>query len=231
MDSEAGGTLAPPVIVAPAGAKAGPREPFDRWFSIWVAPRATIRQILDTNPRAGVRTLVIAGGVIEALGLPFTRRLTAVVPFPVALQTACAVVLVPLFALIGLYFVGWLLSLTGRWLEGRGDSVAVRAAIAWAYVPRIWSGLLLLPLYILLAGGAYPDQAEDLSGNLLAGLVVGTIGFLEFVVAVWQLVILLKGVGEAHRFSAWRAFGALLLSLLLLGIPVTLLAITAILIS
>ena len=54
--------------------------------------------------------------------------------------------------LIGVYLMGALLKITGRWIGGLGDWSAVRAAVAWAQVPAIWAILLWLPRAALLGG-------------------------------------------------------------------------------
>ena len=41
-----------------------PRNP---WFSMWLHPRRTIRQIVETNPERLVMSLAAVGGIAEAL--------------------------------------------------------------------------------------------------------------------------------------------------------------------
>jgi hypothetical protein len=123
-----------------------------------------------------------------------------------------AVVLCPIASLIGLYLFGWLISVTGRWLEGSGDGVAVRAAMAWSNVPAIWGGLLLIPRYMTL--DTQPADPADLLHNPGALFMEGILGMLGLALLVWQLVVLFKCIGEAHGFSAWRALGGCILALI-----------------
>lgn len=199
----------PPATPGPPGERLNP------WISIWTMPRATMRQILDTDPRRLVIPLALIAGVVGALGavpaLPsLTDRFSA---GPGVMALALALVLVPLCSLLMLYVVGWLLSVTGRWLDGTGDSVGMRAALAWSNVPAIWGGLLLIPHFVTL--GARPADPADLLHNPGALFLEGILGLLKLVLAVWQLVVLLKCVGEAHGFSAWRALGAGILAFLI----------------
>jgi len=46
---------------------------------------------------------------------------------------------------------------------------------------------------------------------------------LGAVVVVWRIVVFLKCLAEAHRFSAWHALGAALIGIVLLGIPLAIL--------
>ena len=106
------------------------------------------------------------------------------------------------------YIVAWWLGFVGRRvLGGRGTTQEVRAAIAWSQVPNIAVlGLVLIQLPFL--------QVQWLAGLMTAAILI---------VGIWGLVIGLKCLGEAHRFSAWRAFGTTLLALL----PVMLLGVLA----
>ncbi len=195
-----------------------PPEHLNPWFSIWLRPRATMRRILDTDPRRRVHLLVILSGIVAGLGFPLEREITRNIPLGTPVLAVAAAVAAPLIGLAGLYVSGFLIAMTGRWLGGRGDGVAVRAALAWSNIPSIWGGLLLLPRYVLVAGKANPLDSAGMPGNLPALFLVAVLGIIQFTIAVWQLVILLKCVGEGHGFSAWHALGAVLLALLLLGV-------------
>jgi hypothetical protein len=42
------------------------------------------------------------------------------------------------------------------------------------------------------------------------------LGLIELIGAIWAIVISLKCLGQAHKFSAWRALGSVLLAVLVL---------------
>jgi hypothetical protein len=180
-------------------------------------PRATLRQILAADPRRMVVPLVLIAGVVGALGvIPNAPNL----PAPLAvlggpLLFAFALVVFPLGGVVVLYLFGWLLALTGRWLDGSGSAVALRAAIAWSNVPAIWGGLLLIPRFLTI--DSQPADPSDLLHNPMALLLEAVLLILGLTLLVWQVVIGLKCVGEAHAFSAWRALGAVILSVILVG--------------
>jgi len=207
-----------PTAPAPPNLPPGPVVPeLSPLLAVWVRPRRTMRAILDGSPRRLVHTLTI-GAAISALLVGFTRSplgLHLGVPFVVA----GAIISGALWGLVWLYLGGWLIGVTGRWLEGRADAVMVRAAIAWSSVPRIAS-LLLLPAFIVLLGErafAYDAMANPLDGAAAAMLLL--LSLIEFTLDIYGLILLVKCVGEAHRFSAWRGLGAVLLALLLISVP------------
>jgi hypothetical protein len=181
-----------------------------------------MRKILDEDPRRWVITLALSTGVVSGLTIATVPGLPGYLPRPIV--AVAGMTLLPLVSLVGLFVGGFLVRVTGGWLEGRGDGVAVRSALAWSLVPGLCIGLLfVLPQNLLLAalGGDF-DPADPFAdpGYLLARLVFGFIGLG---LGIWQLVIKMKCLGEAHRFSAWRAFGAYILAWLLVFAPLAVL--------
>src|SRR5258708_37535716 len=81
------------------------------------------------------------------------------------------------------------------------------AALAWTQVPTIVGELILLAA--LFAGvpmpRVFPGRLPQIDPAFYKVMVV------EGVLFVWGFVISLKCVGEVHRFSAWRAFVAILI--------------------
>ena len=80
----------------------------------------------------------------------------------------------------------------------------MRAAIAWSEVPGI-AGEIVLLIAILMGipmPQATPGAMPHIDPAFYKFMVV------EAVLGVWGFVILLKTIGEVHRFSAWRAFVA-----------------------
>jgi len=231
MEGLNGSADLPPVIAPPSGlepsppflppaGRAGPRNP---WLSIWVRPRATMRHILDGDPRRRVVLLMLLSGACDALR---SRSPEMAEELPLSVLVAVKIAGGALAGLVVLYLGGFLLRVTGRWLEGRGDGVALRAALAWSNVTSIGAFLLWLPLLAVFGGGAFTLDPADLQGDLPALAFVMLIGFLLAATGGWGFIVCLKCVAEAHRFSAWRALGAVILSVLLalapLAVPVLL---------
>lgn len=210
--------LPPPDDATPVPA----RNPLNPWISLWTRPRATMRQILAARPRRFVHRLVVLGWTAGmAQGLVMSdwgdRVPTSLLPVVFVLTAAFGSVV----GLAFLYLNGLLLRVTGGWLEGQADAASVRAVLAWNQaVPSVWR-LLLIPPWIAALGDEtfhFRFRLERVlePGFLLMLLVQGAVG-------LWQLLVLLQCLGEAHRFSAWRALGAVVLEVLILLAPVAIL--------
>jgi hypothetical protein len=191
------------------------------FLTIWLRPRATIRGILDSNPGYLVIPLAMAGGVIQTLDRAAQRD--AGDQMPLAGILILALVLGPISGLIGVYLGGAMLGWAGRKLGGHGASQDVRAALAWSEVPV----LATIPLWILqlavVGHEMFTSNTPVLDSNPGIGMVLLVTGLIELVLAFWFFVTMLKCLGEAHGFSAWKALGSLLFLTLLIAIPVVIL--------
>jgi len=188
------GVLPPPIVI----------EPSTPWLSIWTRPRATLRLILATDPRRGVFRLAALGGIAEFLALCVREGVgdTYSIPVLLALSLGAGTVL----GILGILVFTAVIAPIGRWLKGRGGSAEVMAALAWANVPAIWGLLLWLPRAALLGEETFHPLPAIVQGNPEALLFFGFLQFLQVVIGLWGFAITLKCLGEAHGFSAWRAF-------------------------
>jgi hypothetical protein len=214
----------PPPPAAPPVGPGGAQQPLNPWFSIWAMPRATMRQILDTNPGRLVHVLAILGGVVEVM-----RAHLPSPPFALDLgpMIALKAILGAIAGIFALYLWSILLWMTGRWLGGQGGFVAVRAAVAWSNVPLIWTTLLWLPLLAYLGVEAFNFDPQTILEEPAGLLLMIPLGLMALAAGIWWLVILMKCLGEAHRFSAWHAFGASLIACIIFAIPVIMLVVAA----
>lgn len=196
------------------------------WTSIWTRPRATIRQIVDTDPKYMVIPLAILGGIVQAFDNASTRNLGDELPLGGII--VAALIGGPIGGLISLYLAGWFLRVTGGWLGGKANAEKVRAAIAWGQVPAI-ATLPLIGVQIALFGiEMFTEFTPELDANDQMLYVLLATGVGEMILGIWAIVAVIKCVAEVHEFSAWRGLGAMFLAFLVLFgillIPIALLA-------
>jgi hypothetical protein len=199
------------------------------WFSIWTKPRATMRQILDTDPKRHVIVLGMAAAVATALDRASTKSLGD--KYQLHLILGIPILLSPLTGLIYVYLYGALLRWTGKWIGGRGTAEGMRAAVAWPHVVTAWVLPLWVPQLLIYGRELFTTETPKIDANPfpLLGLFV-----LELVATAWFIVVFLKCVGEAQGFSAWRSLGNVVISLAVVGgvvlfifLPIVLLSVLA----
>ncbi|MBN1993686.1 MAG: hypothetical protein JW953_13375 [Anaerolineae bacterium] len=125
--------------------------------------------------------------------------------------------------LAGLYSVGW-----GGWFGGQANAVQVRAAIAWASVPKIWGLLLWLPQLIIFRQELFVSFTPRIDTNPMLLLLLLGFGALELVIDGWAFIVLLKCLGEVHQFSAWKALGTVVTTTLIIGVPMLILVLVVV---
>jgi hypothetical protein len=181
---------------------------------MWFAPRRTLRAILDSGDRRAVLPLAAALGVSQALDQAANHDMGARAGLPAILATGIAVGAVagPLVLLLAGSVLRW----TGSWLGGRGSAVELRTGLAWGQVPAVSALPLWVP--VILAGGrevfrAAPELSASATATVLA------CGIAMAGAALWGAATSVLCVAEAHRFSAWKGLGTVLLGLLVVALP------------
>lgn len=176
------------------------------WGDLWIHPKKTIRHLIDTSPKKIIIWLVIISGVLSAIStigmiwLRYPDRESAHHPLFILATLVAGAIL----GIIYLYFWGWLFSLTGNWIEGKGNFTQVKCAVGWSHWPFIIVNIL----------------------NIISMLVVQTFwlqvtfSILTLIAAIWWIVIFFNVLGEAHRFSAWKGVLAFLIAQVLVFVAV-----------
>ena len=190
---------------------------FHPWVSIWIKPRETIRCIVSTDPTRQVILLAALGGIAQSLDRAASEYFGDKLSMPVLLIMILA--LGPIGGVISLYILGALFRWTGSWFGGDATTEEVRAAIAWSNVPIIWALLLWIPKLALFGEELFKSATPRMDANLLLIILLFIFGIVELVIGIWTFIVFLKCLGEVHRFSVWKALGAVLVpSLVLIGI-------------
>jgi hypothetical protein len=192
------------------------------WFSMWLRPRATIRQIVATDPNRLVIALAMLIGVLEVLNRASNQSMGDRLSLGAILATA--VVLGPFLGLIMIHLYAWLVRWTGRMLSGRADLVQIRAALVWGYVPTIWTALTWVPALLILQKELFTTDTPQIESSLRHLLLLLGVTFAQIVGAIWSLVAICKGLGQVQGFSAWKALGNAILAGLVVIVPIVVVA-------
>lgn len=200
-------------------------EDWSSWLLVWFRPRYTIRRFLDSERplRHSVAISMIAGA-FNALqraserGIGDKYGIGELVPLSVLF--GCAI------GFVFYYLASMVLKATGKWLGGQGTSADLRVALTRGVnAPTILLGLLWL-LQLLALGrevGAGDDSVFDIFS--FRDRLEFLFAVINFILAIWILVIALKAIGEAHRFSAGKAFLCTLIPGLILVLAITVIAV------
>lgn len=192
-------------------------------LSIWLHPRATIRRLLDSNPRRGVLVLAMFYGFARALAYGMDHLLGEEYGLPgLALLILVAV---PLATVLLLYLAAWVTHMSASRLGGTGTRASVRAALAWSTIPQILSALLATVPSLILNGAA-AFYSTNLRTDVLVDPVTGcapllcVASLLTPLLLLWSLVLSIVCVSEAMAISPSRAAASALLGAAAAAVPI-----------
>lgn len=188
------------------------------FLQIWVKPRETIRKIVAMDPTKYVIPLAMLAGVGQALDRASSRSIGDSIPL-VAILAIC-VILGPIGGLISLYIGGALFRWSGSLLGGQATSQEVRAAIAWSSVPTTAVLPLWIPELLIFGEELFTSATPRIAANPFLTILLLGFAAIEIIAAIWAFVISLQSLGEVHRFSAWKALGAIILGILVILVPI-----------
>jgi hypothetical protein len=187
------------------------------WISIWTKPRATIQQIVDTNPERLVLLLAGVGGFSTVLNHASTKSLGDKLDWPMLFLIAAIVG--PVAGIITLYIASALIRWTGNWIGGKATSQHIRAAMAWSTVPEVFALPLWIPLLGIFGQEMFTSEMPRLQANPSLSIVFFSLAAIGLAIGIWEFVIYLKCLGQVQGFSAWKALGNSLLALMVVVLP------------
>lgn len=173
------------------------------WLSIWTQPKKTIRAIVNTDAKMGFLILCAIYGLPLAFNLAQSFAFSTSVPVWAILVGS--LVVCTFLGVIGISISAWLLHFTGRYLKGKADYTAVRAAVAWSNVPNIVTIGMWVLLLIVFGGNVFnKDFSQGQYFGYQAGILF-IVMLVESVVSIWGFIILLNALAEVQGFSIFRA--------------------------
>lgn len=193
------------------------------WFSMWTKPRTTMQQIIEHDPQRFILPLVMLAGVQQVLDRASFKSLGDKFDWPTIVMIA--LVAGPVAGIIGLYLFSLVLHWTGKWLGGQASLEHIRAAYAWSSIPVIWMLLQWPPAILVFGQDLFTEEMPLVESSMGLSVAMMIYGLIMLIVGIWGFIILLKCLGQVQQFSAWKALGNMLVSILIFVIPVIFLAV------
>jgi len=187
------------------------------FLKIWTTPRPVFKYINDNSYGKYVTVLLVFAGMLDAFDRATTQHMGNIMPvWGVLLLCICGGAL---FGWISYYIYAALLSWTGSWLKGEGNTDSILRVLAYALIPTVLS---LIPLALKIAAyGNGVFTTEGLPGANWSDMIFQYgIGAVNLVLNVCTLVLYVVGISEVQKFSVWKAILNLLLPILIIGVPI-----------
>jgi len=186
----------------------------DIFTKIWMSPREVFKFINDTRYAKFTTLLLILGGITSALNNATSRNMGDLLPLWGVLM-AC-VIGGAVFGWLYFYVYAALMSWTGKWLKGVGNTRSLFRMMSYALIPSLVVLLTFILRVVLFGNNEFQRNVDMFDNAFLTTSVYTVTAFIEIVIGVWTLVILVIGISEVQKLSIWKSILNLILPALLL---------------
>jgi len=181
---------------------------------IWMSPRKVFKFINDSNYNELTTVLLIFGGIASTLNNASGRNIGDHVPLW-AVLIAC-VFGGAIFGWISFYIYAALLSWTGKWLKGVGNTTSLLRMMSCAIIPSLIIILLFILRIILYGNEVFQSNFDIYGKGTLTIMVYAFTAFVEVAIGIWTLVILVIGISEVQKLSIWKSILNMILPVIVL---------------
>lgn len=194
----------------------------DIFIKIWTSPREVFKFINDNRYDKYVNELLFFAGISRA----FDRASLNEMGDRMSLLTILisCIIVGGLLGWISYYIYAALLSWTGKWIKGQGDTKSILRIISYAMTPAILALIFLIPQIGIYGNEMFKSDGDTISAGLVGNILFYGSFFLELSLAVWTMVFCVVGVSEVQKLSIGNAILNLLLPLLVFAIPIIIIA-------
>ena len=171
------------------------------WLSMWTRPRATIRQIVNDDPKRLtllVAALIGIAGVEACDAMMVVREARPLARIPVMPAVLAGAVQ----GVMGLYVGALLIQWTGKLIRSTADRTHIRAALAWSGVPTAWSLVIWIAINLMGRRASFTDGTSNLDANPQLPMLLLPLAVSGTVMIAWHPFVMFKALAEVQGVSA-----------------------------
>ena len=189
---------------------------------IWFKPRMVFKYINDSQYDKYVYVLLILAGIMKSFDRAVDKNMGD--NLSLIFVISICILLGGLLGWISYYIYTALISWTGKWLDGKGDTKSLLRMTSYAMIPAILA-LVFIILQVGLFGIELFQSGFDVSSYGLVSIVIYFITLIfEIILGLWSLVIFVIGLSEIQKLSIGKSILNMLLPVFIIIIPIALIA-------
>ncbi|WP_299444186.1 Yip1 family protein [uncultured Aquimarina sp.] len=188
---------------------------------IWTKPRKVFKFINDKHYGKYVNLLLVLAGISRAFDRASTKNMGDQMSIWAIL--GMCIIFGGLLGWISYYLYAALLSWTGKWLDGKGDTTSIVRILSYAMTPAIIALLFLIPQIGIYGNEIFKADGDITSAGLISNIIVYGSMILEFILGIWTVVFCVIGVSEVQKLSIGKSILNLLLPMLVFAVPIIIL--------
>jgi hypothetical protein len=189
---------------------------------IWTDPRSVFKYLHENQYDKYVNLLLVLAGISKTFDRASSKNMGDTLPL-IAVIGLC-IILGGLVGWISTYIYAALLSWTGKWLNGKGNTVSLLRMMAHAMIPSIAALLMLIPQIGLFGNSIFQSEIDiSVYGYISVGIFYFSL-FIELSLTIYTLCLLVIGISEVQKLSIGKSILNLLLPGLTVLVPLALIA-------
>jgi len=185
---------------------------------IWTSPRQVLKFINDNHYDKYVTILLVFAGISKTFDKASIKNLGDKIPLLGIL--ALSIIVGGLLGWISYYIYAALLSWTGKWLNGKGNTESILRIIAYSMIPAIIALIFLIPQILIYGNEMFKADGDITSAGLIPNILFYGSLILEFILAICTLVFFIIGISEVQKFSIGKSILNLFLPAIVIGTPI-----------
>jgi len=188
------------------------------FLKLWAQPRQVFAYINKHYYDKHVAVLLILAGIARAFDRAVTKDM----------GDKYSMVTILLMCLLGGGLLGWisfyiyaaLVSWTGRWLDGEGDTSAILRVLAYAIIPNILGLVVFIPQMAIFGIEVFKAEGDTFSNDVFANLVYTTSIIIEFGLSLVTIMFSIIAISTVQGFGIGKAILNALLPVLIIIVPI-----------
>ena len=189
---------------------------------IWTEPRRVLKHINETKYEKYFYILLFLAGVSGAFDRAVNKNMGENVSL-LGIVAGC-VILGGLLGWLSYYIYAALLSWTGKWLDGKGDTDSIYRILAYAMIPSAISLIFLVPQIAVYGIDLFVKDGDLVNAGIVGNIVFWGSILLEIILGIFTIIFSVIGLSEVQKISVWKAILNLVLPLLIILGPIVIIA-------
>ena len=185
----------------------------DIFIKLLTSPREAFKFINDYKYEKYLYVLLFLAGMVRTFDRASTKNMGD--NYSIWTIIAICVIFGGGVGWITYYIYSALISWTGSWMNGKGNTQSVLRVFAYAFFPSIFILILLIPQIAIYGNELFKSDNDLYSLASMESIVLYVILFVEFALGIWSLILCVIGISEVQKLSIGKSILNLLLPAIL----------------
>ena len=192
---------------------------------MWTEPRRVLKYINETKYENYFYIILFLAGVSGAFDRAAIKNMGENVSL-LGIIAGC-VLLGGFLGWLSYYIYAALLSWTGKWLDGKGNTDSIYRILAYAMFPSVVSLLFLVPQIAVYGIDLFRQDGDLVNAGVFGNIIFWGSLSLEIILGIFTLVFSVIGISEVQKISIGKSILNLLLPLIIIVGPILIIALIA----